>query len=161
MSGRSTPWIVALALAGACGPPKPSACEQLAASLCAAASLPCADTRELLERAELGATRCEEGRADLEGILAAVSPDVRGLALAIFLVDLLRASPKIDPAELEALRGRLGIPALEGAGAGVSGGAGPTAVGVDEAPTNRFAGYLEVDEPTGAAAGEAAATTGS
>ena len=129
---------------GACNT-APSACDRLGQAFCEAAGVDCAMSKKLFAEAELPATKCEEAIVTLREVLPMLSPDPRGHGLTAFLREVMRDSPKMSEAQLDALSqavGLMGVPAASGPGPQVGPGTDPAGM-----PQNVFAGYGEFPDP--------------
>jgi len=129
---------------GACNT-APSACDRLGQAFCEAAGVDCAMSKKLFAEAELPATKCEEAIVTLREVLPMLSPDPRGHGLTAFLREVMRDSPKMSEAQLDALSqavGLMGVPAAYAAGPQVGPGADPAGM-----PQNVFSGYGEFPDP--------------
>ena len=148
--------FVAFALvAGACNT-SPPACDRLGQAYCEAADIDCTMSKTLFTAAGLPAARCEEAIETLRGLMPMLSPDMRGVALAVFLREVMRDSPKMSEAQLDALGRAIGLPDVP-----APGGSGPQAGAQSDVPDppadtefdtggmpqNIFVGYSNMPEP--------------
>ena len=147
--------LLGAAALAACAPSPPPACERLARSFCEVAAVPCADAHELFVRAGLSEAQCVEGVEALP-LGASVGADMRGYALAAFLREVLRGSPRLDAAEVDAMASRLGLPPRVAPAGGDAGAGGAPPRAPVEIPQHEFQGYMAVEEPAAeaGAAGE-------
>lgn len=88
-----------LLVTSACGG---SACDRYADAYCKASHMSCEATRVLFRRAELPTEVCVEG-VQAVADFSRLGEDVRGMALAALLRDTMKKSPKLTPAEVDAV----------------------------------------------------------
>lgn len=139
--------LVSALLTTACGVGVPPACTQLGEAFCTAAGVDCEQAKTLFAQSELSPEQCQKGLDDLKAALPMLTPDMRGTALAVFLREVMRGSPKLDKPQIDRLSRSLGIPVVEDLPDQPGLRPPPDFPPGAELPQNKFSGYLEVPDP--------------